>query len=371
MLEACFLHCTSACCYLCCTHLESDGVFENRWKVEEVRLNLEDALLIFFRIAFDWCTAEGRRTAFRRVGILGNCLAPELVDRSHLNLQPTPVSGRALYRPPEPLESPAKPKKQRQNSAAYYSELYVSERALRLKAAEQLTQAHAHIKELEQRIPEPNAAQPKKKSRKDLTKQTGSLTLNNIQAQQEEIQATEDANLAARAQARTERETAKQAAAQAKTDARLTREALAASSSRAAAEQAFTARAAWERCHPAPSQAWSCQCECSDSCAQKKLKLCHYCGIVKKRVCSTKACKEKRATTHTSAPDGVHVTTEQDKDDGDDSEGSLPLQAGQFRDAMETSESPEGSSKESSDQYPEGPNEVHSSEEGSSEELQD
>ncbi|KAK3269961.1 hypothetical protein CYMTET_21613 [Cymbomonas tetramitiformis] len=260
-------------------HLQTSDRDDRKLDISDIKVNTIDFIRIFCRVWFSWSTPMDRITAWRRVGICQNFLAPSEIDRAHFLVQETTIKRSSA--PPSVTSFCASPEGIRRGSLEYYKRKYDA-----MKNLAETWEAY-ETTPVEKGIlsPEILPPLPPKPSKGRLPDNNGSFGFNDIlakkRAKKAEVQAAREQQEFASLQrdlAREEREAANARAVLAK------------------AQAASELQKAWEMCGE--------QCTCPIlflnmvrvPCPVNKMKRCRICGDIKKSKCSKTDCRRQLAT---------------------------------------------------------------------------
>ena len=289
----------------------------------EVTIGVHEFLRILCTVWFDWSKKLDRQTAFKRVGVTMEGLAPWLVDRSQFVLEGATGSGMAVNFSSESTGSTGRQASTRTSTRLSSSESSIlvqylpgertpvrvaptpiselvtppSAQLLRKgstervkRKLEQVMQAAKEWEEFQTNpmtvgmlVPLKMPALPEKRSKKRLTDVSGSFSFNDIIGLKKKGKAETAAAAEAIVTARTDRVA----------NAARRGETAAVNAARKVGEAA-TLASAWDKC----AQGQGCKCPfvffggARMPCVILGLKKCSACGDIKKSVCAKRQCKE-------------------------------------------------------------------------------
>uniref|UniRef100_A0A7S3NNK5 DDE-1 domain-containing protein n=1 Tax=Aureoumbra lagunensis TaxID=44058 RepID=A0A7S3NNK5_9STRA len=245
-------------------HCRYNKAKNNLKKQLDRNMNTGDFISLVARIWKDWSSVDDRINSFAQVGILQNRVAPENIDRSQFYVQPPP---KEVQKVNTTIASPVGVEKE---SAEYWQEKYAqAQKIIEAQANREVDPAEAGIMRVEQR------QNKTKVSKVRITDSYGSANMSDLlgkrKRQQDERKNQEIIKKQRRDQI---------AQRKAKEDSTFQ-----------------TLYAAWTRCKS------GCICALGDgkSCDASKLVYCEYCNQLKKKICNSKSCKDKRAAAECNA----------------------------------------------------------------------
>ncbi|KAK3249698.1 hypothetical protein CYMTET_40890 [Cymbomonas tetramitiformis] len=243
--------------------------------ISDISVGMTDFVRIFCSIWFSWCTPMDRITAFRRVGIFQNALAPDQIDRTNFIYQPEEKT--TLQAPPDVANFSGSPEGLRKGSAEYHKRKYEAMRELARKWQKYETSP------VEQGILTPDVLPPlpPKPSKGRLSDKNGSFQFNNILSLKRQKKAEHEAHRLQAEFASLQRDLAREH-----------REAHIAEAAAAKAQAAAELSSAFDKCGN------GCKCNLfvnmkPVSCWVSKFKKCPICNEIKKSKCAKAECKRQ------------------------------------------------------------------------------